>query len=188
MSPEAALEGGFANAPEQASRAFRAVLEAMARPGRIERVEGAQAPGLSVAASVVLLTLVDGTTPLFLAENIDSPALRQWLAFHTAAPLVARGEAVFALGSWQALNPLASYPIGTPEYPDRSTTLIVEVGHLANEGARLTGPGIQSEARLNLPAPEAHRANWALFPLGHDFIFCAGDRLAGVPRSTRVEG
>ncbi|QDC08553.1 phosphonate C-P lyase system protein PhnH [Oceanicola sp. D3] len=183
-----ALDGGFVHAPAEASRAFRAVLEAMARPGRIETVAGAQAPGLSVAGSVVVLTLVDGTTPVFLAEDVDSPALRQWLAFHTGAPVVARDAAMFALGGWAALAPLDGFAKGTAEYPDRSATLIVEVDELANEGARLTGPGIETEARLTLPDPEAHRANRALFPLGLDFIFCAGSRLAGLPRSTRVEG
>ena len=32
------------------------------------------------------------------------------------------------------------------------------------------------------------RANAALFPLGLDFFLTAGNRLAGVPRTTRVEG
>ncbi|MBY6151600.1 phosphonate C-P lyase system protein PhnH [Vannielia litorea] len=183
-----ALEGGFADVPVEASRAFRAVLEAMARPGRIEAVTGAQAPGLSVAASVVALTLIDGTTPVFLAEDVDSPALRQWLAFHTGAPVVERSAAMFALGGWAALGPLGAFAQGTPEYPDRSATLIVEVDRLENAGAKLTGPGIEREARLNLPEVEAFAANRAQFPLGVDFIFCAGDRLAGLPRSTRVEG
>ncbi|SIO07990.1 phosphonate C-P lyase system protein PhnH [Vannielia litorea] len=182
------LEGGFTDAPVEAAHAFRAVLEAMARPGRIEAVTGAQAPGLSVAASVVALTLVDGTTPVFLAEDVDSPGLRQWLAFHTGAPVVARGAAMFAFGGWAALGPLGAYAPGTPEYPDRSATLVVEVARLDTLGARLTGPGIAHEAHLSLPEVDAFRVNRAQFPLGLDFIFCAGDRLAGLPRSTRVEG
>lgn len=39
-----ALEGGFANAPIDAAHAFRAVMNAMARPGTIEQVRGAQPP------------------------------------------------------------------------------------------------------------------------------------------------
>ena len=35
---------------------------------------------------------------------------------------------------------------------------------------------------------EAFRANRALFPLGFDTLFTCGDRLAGLPRSTIVEG
>uniref|UniRef100_UPI003568D337 phosphonate C-P lyase system protein PhnH n=1 Tax=Sulfitobacter sp. TaxID=1903071 RepID=UPI003568D337 len=51
------LEGGFADLPVDASYAFRAVMTAMARPGDIASVGGAQPPGpMSVAAGVVLLT------------------------------------------------------------------------------------------------------------------------------------
>ena len=182
-----ALEGGYAEAPVQSARAFRAVLEAMARPGRIETVAGAQAPGLSVAGSVVLATLVDRTTPVFLAPGLDA-GLPEWLAFHTGAPVAARGEAMFAVGGWEALTPLEGFSVGTSEYPDRSATLIVEVPELKADGARLTGPGIETEAFLSLPETAAFRANRARYPLGLDFIFTCGDRLAALPRSTRVEG
>ena len=42
-------------------------------------------------------------------------------------------------------------------------------------------------ARLNLPDTAAFRANRALFPLGLDFCFTAAERLAALPRSTKVE-
>jgi alpha-D-ribose 1-methylphosphonate 5-triphosphate synthase subunit PhnH len=83
--------------------------------------------------------------------------------------------------------PLAGFPLGTPEYPDRSATLIVDLPALSATGARLTGPGIRDTAALSLPDPAAFAANGAGFPLGLDFILCAGDRLAGLPRTTRVE-
>ena len=82
--------------------------------------------------------------------------------------------------------PLSSYPIGTPEYPDRSTTLIVECAELEAAGATLRGPGIKSEAALSLPETRAFQSNRALFPLGLDFIFTCGNRLAALPRSTEV--
>ena len=57
-----ALTGGFADAPRDAARAFRAALNALARPGRIEMLAGAVPPApLSVAAGTLLLTLADGT-------------------------------------------------------------------------------------------------------------------------------
>ena len=53
-----ALIGGFAQGPQQSARAFRAALEAMARPGTIWTVEGAVPPApLSVAAGVLLLVV-----------------------------------------------------------------------------------------------------------------------------------
>ncbi|MFT4150290.1 MAG: phosphonate C-P lyase system protein PhnH [Paracoccaceae bacterium] len=184
----AILTGGFAEPAVQSAQAFRAVLEAMARPGRIFTVAGATPPApLSVAAGVVLLTLTDGTTPLHLAGAADCEAVRGWIAFHTGAPLVSAGQAQFALGTWQALTPVARFPVGEPSYPDRSATLIVEVGRLEAQGPRLTGPGIETEARLSLPETAAFRANRALFPLGFDTILTCGDRLAALPRTTHVE-
>ncbi len=151
-----ALSGGFADPPVEAARAFRACLEAMARPGRLQAVAGAAPPApLSPAAGAVLLTLVDAETPLHLAPSHDTDAVRAWIAFHTGAPLVGRGEARFALGDWAALLPLGDYPLGTPEYPDRSATLIVEVAGFDGPEARLTGPGIETAHRLALPETAA---------------------------------
>ena len=38
MQKAEALSGGFAEAPVEGARAFRAVMQALARPGRIERL------------------------------------------------------------------------------------------------------------------------------------------------------
>jgi alpha-D-ribose 1-methylphosphonate 5-triphosphate synthase subunit PhnH len=184
----AALSGGFTDTPVQSARAFRQVLEAMARPGTIHEVTGATPPApLSVAAGVVLLTLVDPTTKLHLAGAADCADVRDWVAFHLGAPLVRAEEADYALGTWDALQPVSRFRIGQPDYPDRSATLIVEMDRLVNHGPALAGPGIELVTWLNLPETAAFRANRALFPLGFDTILTAGDRLAGLPRSTRVE-
>jgi alpha-D-ribose 1-methylphosphonate 5-triphosphate synthase subunit PhnH len=187
MTPEALL-GGFQTAPIQSARAFRAALEAMARPGTIWTVEGALPPApMSIAAGVLLLTLCDGTTPVHLGASLDLPVVRDWLTFHTGAPLVAAEAARFALGTWADLTPVSRFAIGLPDYPDRSATLIVEVPVLEAEGARLTGPGIKDVAHLNLPETAAFRTNRALFPQGFDTYLTCGARVAGLPRSTIVE-
>ncbi|WP_323042342.1 phosphonate C-P lyase system protein PhnH [Gemmobacter sp.] len=184
----AILTGGFADPAVQSAQAFRALLEAMARPGRIHAVAGAAPPApLSVAAGVALLTLTDSTTPVYLAGAADCDGLRGWIAFHTGAPLVGAGLAQFAVGTWADLLPVTRFRIGEPAWPDRSATLIVETDRLEPQGARLTGPGIATEARLTLPETAAFQANRALFPLGFDVILTCGDRLAALPRSTRVE-
>ena len=183
-----ALSGGFTDAPIQSARAFREILEAMARPGSIHGVAGANPPmPLSPAAGTVLLTLCDSTTPLFLAGDADCPDVRDWVAFHIGAPIVAAEKAAFALGQWDDLQPVSRFSVGLPDYPDRSATLIVEQDRLTNHGPALTGPGIETAALLNLPETAAFRANRALFPLGFDAIFTSGDRIAALPRSTRVE-
>lgn len=183
-----ALTGGFAEAPVQAAQGFRAALEALARPGQIETVAGAMPPApLSVAAGVLLLVLADPATPVHLAGEWDCPAVRDWVVFHCGAPLVGAADAVFALGDWAALQPVGRFAIGTADYPDRAATLIVELPLLEPAGVRLRGPGIADEAALSLPEVAAFQANRALFPLGLDCFFTCGDRLAGLPRSTRVE-
>ena len=182
------LSGGFTNAPVQSARAFREILEALARPGTIRTVAGAIPPApLSIAAGVALLTLTDPTTPLHLAGAANTPPVRDWVTFHIGAPLVAAEDAAFALGTWEALQPVARFRIGQPDYPDRAATLIVELERLVNHGPALTGPGVALATWLSLPETAAFRANRALFPLGFDCLFTCGDRLAGLPRSTRVE-
>ena len=181
------LEGGFQDAPVDAARAFRSAMSAMARPGQIERLDTAAPPSpLSSAAGTLLLTLADPETGVCLAGAHDTAAMRAWLAFHTGAPIVAAGQAHFAVGTWDALMPLSQFSVGTSEYPDRSATLIVEMEDLRGEGVHLRGPGIKTTAALNLPDAEAMRANNAQFPLGLDFFLTRGARVAALPRSTQV--
>ena len=187
MTPEA-LMGGFSDAAVQSAHAFRASLEAMARPGSLHTLTGATPPApLSVAAGVLVLTLCDGTTPVHLAGAHDCAPLRDWITFHTGAPLVGAEQAAFAIGTWAALQPVSRFAIGLPDYPDRSTTLLVECTELSPTGPRLTGPGIKDTAHLSLPETAAFIANRAHFPLGFDCFFTAGAQVAGLPRSTCVE-
>lgn len=179
---------GFQDPSRDAARAFRAALTAMSRPGTIVTLEGVAAPApLSPAAAGLLLTLADRTTGIWLAPGLSGAAVRDWITFHTAAPFVAPEEACFAIGAWPELCPVARFPVGQADYPDRSATLIVEMAALRPVGTRLTGPGIREEAALSLPDGTAFRANAALAPQGLDFFFTCGARLAAVPRSTRVE-
>lgn len=181
------LAAGFSDPPVQSASAFRAILDAMARPGQVVTLNGPVGPApLSTAAAVVLLTLVDRTTPLYLGESHDNAAMRDWVAFHCGAPIVPAESAVFALGAWAALQPLDRFAIGTPEYPDRAATLIVDNHDFSGAPATLRGPGIKTTAQLSLPEPGIFAANHARFPLGWDAIFCAETRLAALPRSTEV--
>ncbi|MGC1505368.1 MAG: phosphonate C-P lyase system protein PhnH [Sulfitobacter sp.] len=181
------LSGGFTDPAIQSAHAFRSVMEAMGRPGTLQEIEGAHPPApLSPAAGAVLLTLCDTDTPVYLAGAADCDAIRAWIAFHTGAPLTGPTQCMFAVGTWDALGPLSTYPVGTSQYPDRSATLIVETPEFGTPGATLTGPGIKKSIALSLPEVEAFQSNNALFPLGLDFIFTSGNRLAALPRSTTV--
>lgn len=178
---------GFSDAARDGAHAFRSILNVMARPGTIATLEAASGPSpTSPATATVLLTLCDRTTPLHLAGSHDNPELRNWIAFHCASPLVAAEDAVFALGDWAALKPIERFGIGTPEYPDRAATLIVDGHDFDAAPSRLTGPGIRDTATLALPEPQAFAANHALFPLGWDAILTSGKRVAALPRSTEI--
>jgi len=183
------LTGGFKNAPHASANAFRVALDVMARPGKISDITGGTPPApMSSAAGTLLLTLCDPETPVWLAPSLSGADIADWLRFHTSAPIVEnRGAAVFAIGAWAELRPISGFAIGTPEYPDRSTTLIVEMETLKATGTNLCGPGIESTAALGLPAKEEFQNNAALFPLGLDFFFTAGSRIAALPRTTKLE-
>lgn len=184
-----ALEGGFRQPAIDAAHAFRAVMDSMARPGVINTVVGAKPPApLSVAAGVCLLTLCDHETPVYLTKSHDVAQVREWVAFHTGAPITSADSCLYAVGTWATIQPLSQYPQGTPEYPDRSATLLVEMEKLNADGARLSGPGIKDTASLSLPDVLPFRVNHKQYPLGLDFIFTTADQIAALPRSTEVSG
>lgn len=181
------LSGGFADPAIASATAFRQVMEAMARPGTIHTINGAAPPApLSRATGAVLLTLCDPDTPVHLAGVLDCDPVRAWVAFHTGAPIVGPSHCMFAVGAWTDLTPSSAYQIGSPQYPDRSATLIVQAERLEQTGATLSGPGIKETHALSLPEIEAFQQNAGHFPLGLDFIFTNGDRVAALPRTTIV--
>ena len=192
-----AIGGGFADPVRDSQATFRAVLDAMARPGRIVTpplpVGTLPAAGLGPATAAVALTLCDFETPVWLDPALSAAA--PWLRFHCGAPVIEDpGKAAFAFAQGpEALPALDRFDLGSEEYPDRSTTLILEVAGLEAEGGlRLTGPGIEDESRLAVAGLaagwwQARAALGILFPLGLDLILVAGDRLAALPRTTRVE-
>ncbi|MEX0340622.1 MAG: phosphonate C-P lyase system protein PhnH [Arenibacterium sp.] len=182
-----ALAGGFDDAPRDAAYAFRQIMEATARPGTIRKLSGIAPPApLSPAVGAALLTLCDADTPVYLAGDTDCEVVHQWLAFHTGAPFSEPDTCMFAVGPWTALLPLSAYPIGDTQYPDRSATLIVELSDLHSAGTTLSGPGIREKVQLSLPDPSELARNHARFPLGLDFLFTSADKIAGLPRSTRI--
>jgi alpha-D-ribose 1-methylphosphonate 5-triphosphate synthase subunit PhnH len=185
------LEAGFADPVTDAQRCFRAVLDAMAHPGRIARATGVTAPfPLSAAAAAVALTLVDHETPLWL--DPDAAAARQWIEFHCGAAVVADPAACgFALAL--ALPDLRRLPAGSHESPETSATVICQVASFdTGKAFRLSGPGLREPFALTvdgLPRDfvSIWRRNHALFPCGIDLILCAGDRLTALPRTVAIE-
>lgn len=190
-----AVAAGFADPGLDAQRTFRAVLDAMAHPGRVVNLAPLDAPApLGAAAAAVCLTLLDLDTPVWLDPAAATADVVAYLRFHCGAPVVGTPPAArFAVVADPATMPaLGTFEGGTDERPDLSATLVIQVtGLTGGRGARLTGPGIESEARLEVVGAPAlwpdWRANIRRFPRGVDVILCAGSRLAALPRTTRVE-
>jgi alpha-D-ribose 1-methylphosphonate 5-triphosphate synthase subunit PhnH len=194
-----ALAHGFADPVLDSQRIFRALMNALARPGTIQAIDTTLEPPapLTPELAAIALALADHEAPLWLDEGLMQGAgVAQYLRFHTGAAIMTDpAEAAFALVADPAhCPPFESFALGSAEYPDRSTTIVFAVSALAVQGGfRLKGPGIAETTRLAvspLPAdmPERLKANRRLFPRGVDCLFAAPGQVAGLPRSTELIG
>ncbi|MER9944466.1 phosphonate C-P lyase system protein PhnH [Mesorhizobium sp. M0092] len=192
------IEGGFADPVFNAQTVFRAVMDAMARPGSVQPLPALAHPPapLSAIAGAIALALCDNDTPLWLDPALQgSAAVKSWLGFHTGAPLAnTPADAHFALIATPAeMMALDGFSQGTQDYPDRSTTLILEVGDLVSGAPLLLeGPGIEKTATI-APAQmprhfvEQWKQNNQRFPRGVDIILATSDAIACLPRTTRIK-
>jgi len=159
------------------------------------------------AMAAVWLTLLDAETTLWLGGELATPQAAAFCRFHTGVRLVVDpAEAAFVALRHEALTPTlwGQLNAGSDECPQAGATLIVEVATLAAPAAqeadgvaaathslRLAGPGIERDHQLTVGGPartlwERRIAQQAFLLLGADLILCCGDRLAAIPRSTRV--
>lgn len=189
-------EAGFVNPSHDLAFAFRSILDALSRPGRIlpfaPRLQAP--PHFGAEAAAVALTLCDMQTPIWLGEGLRHAETEKYLRFHTGAPITDdQGAASFAFVDGRHGCPaFTNFAWGTHEYPDRSATLVIKVDSLdGSRGVSLTGPGIQFEHRLD--ARPLCRAFWTGmiamrgdFPLGLDVIVIAAGVIAAVPRATQI--
>ena len=181
---------GFADPVRDAQSCFRAVLQAMSRPGSVHAAGHGLTPppGLDPATAATLLTLVDAETRLFVDDRFT--AAQDWIAFHCGAtPCAAPAAASFLLCA--ELPDLPGLNTGSDEAPEDSATIILQILALdAGTPFTLTGPGLQRPATTRvhgLPADfvATWQANHALYPRGVDVILCAGTKLTALPRSVR---
>ena len=197
MTTVAELPAGFADTVLSAQTTFRSVMDAMARPGSVQRVaavSGAPA-GIMRGTAAIALTLFDHDTPVWLDSVLSETSdVGKWLKFHTGAPVIADSSicSVAIIGDARALPALDRFAFGSNEYPDRSTTLIVQVESLTQGAAfELRGPGIDGAAVLRAtlqPADLFERLaiNATLFPRGIDVVLVADDAVVAIPRTTRL--
>lgn len=207
----AGMTAGFADPVRDAQAAFRALLDAMARPGTVatlpEPAEPPPAP-LAAAAATVALALCDADTPIWLDAGLAAGGVPAWLRFHCGAAIVAEAGAaafVFAGAAPPEMAPpdmahpdmappdMASLDQGSDLFPDRSATLVIGIAALGTGALlRLSGPGIEGAASVRLDGlPQGfvgqRAANRRRYPRGVDCILVSGNQVLCLPRSTIVE-
>jgi alpha-D-ribose 1-methylphosphonate 5-triphosphate synthase subunit PhnH len=191
------LDGGFAEPVLQSQTAFRAVMDALANPGTVQKLVTPHSIQSSISAELasVLLTLSDHDTSIWLDDGLRADAgVLEFVNFHTGAPVVREpGRAAFAFATGAGHLPrFDQFNLGTQEYPDRSTTIVLAVPSLEGGAELITrGPGIKDHGHISpVGLPGHFVAQWAanreLFPRGIDLLLVADGAVMGLPRSTRI--
>lgn len=203
-----ALAGGFGEPVFQSQNVFRMLMDGMARPGTIRAIEAdaGQPEPLGPAAGAIALTVCDHETPVWLSAGFTGSAVGDWLGFHTGAPMTReKAEARFAfLETGATISSFGLFAAGTQEYPDRSTTIVIEVAafgegatsahapsHALSGALTLSGPGILEAKTIEVKGlldvfPRLWADNRALFPRGVDVVLTAGRDMLCLPRTTKI--
>ena len=191
---------GLTDPVMDAQAIFRQVMNALAEPGSVRPLDpdllaALQPPApLTPATAAMLLALADFETPVWLDPALSTASVTAYLRFHAGCPLVTEpSKASFAvIADGATLDRLDGFALGSLEYPDRSTTVIVQVMSLTHGPAwSLSGPGIDGIRTAHV-LPLHHdlvaslQANHALFPCGVDLLLTDGTSVLGLPRSTDI--
>lgn len=193
MNGAHSLAPGLPDGVHDSQQAFRAVLDALARPGQMRHI-GPALPGVALGGALarLLLSLSDDETPVWW-QDADT-GLPQWLRFHTGALVAPQPDAAsFAvLVDMMQMPSLADFASGSAVSPEFSCTVFIELSALTG-GSMLEwrGPGIETLQRVGLQGlPDDFWAQWqtnhASFPQGLDIVFTCGEHALGLPRTTRV--
>lgn len=171
---------------EQLNRdTFRAGLEALARPGRVQRIEALFESHLLAMASSLLYSKI---RYFYRGTQADFHLVEAMTGASQAAPETS--HYLFAdapsVELWRKASP------GSMERPETSATCIFACSDSFETPVILRGPGIKDARRARLPVAEdfamALAENRPSFPLGAD-LFLVDDKglLLGLPRTTAIE-
>ena len=186
---------GFQDSVNEAQITFRALLEAFSRPGKVSKIniELQPPPSLNLACAAACLTLLDLETQVWLQEGFDRE-VKSWLLFHTGCHFTEDSQkADFAiLGYLNDMPQLSDFKQGTPEEPQNSTTLLLQIDILTGgDEIILKGPGILAERLISPPVPVSFWQQWqnntASYPMGVDLYFLCDRAIIGLPRTTKKQ-
>lgn len=187
-----------------AQKHFRLLLDSMARPGKINRIEPvvlAPPPGLSTASVMVAFALMDADSTFEMVgmfHGEDVYICSNTNARHTP---VEHAHFIFAQAD-ESPDFLDSADCGNLLYPDTAATVVLQLEEASASplagGLKLTleGPGIEGASTIwargfSEDLLLALQARNAEFPLGLDTILTFVDRsgapcIACLPRTTHV--
>ncbi|NEQ54904.1 MAG: phosphonate C-P lyase system protein PhnH [Leptolyngbya sp. SIO3F4] len=154
---------GFIDTVHDAQQTFRALLDALARPGIPQTTASLTPPtGLEPSCAAACLTLLDLETLVWLQPGLPED-VRSWLVFHTGCrftdnPQVANFAIIWDLNSAPHLS---EFSWGTAEYPESSTSLLIQLSELTGgEPTKLKGPGILDEIEIKAPVESTFWLLW----------------------------
>jgi alpha-D-ribose 1-methylphosphonate 5-triphosphate synthase subunit PhnH len=175
--------------PSASQLVFRAVLDALARPGTAHRLPDVpHAP----AALLPVLALADLGTPVCVLGDGDwEHSVR---VTTSAPPSALTGARLVAALRPVSIAELAEIRVGTAAAPEDGALVCLAVEDLGTgQLFRVQGPGVRGVGELRLaglPAgfAECRRQLVSGYPAGIDLLLVTGDgRVAGVPRTTVME-
>jgi alpha-D-ribose 1-methylphosphonate 5-triphosphate synthase subunit PhnH len=182
-------------------KVFRRVLQAMSRPGRTYSVAAQYSVSDRWSSlMLVLRTVLDHEVSFCVVGNGTGKELERMIFDKTKSKVADIASADYIIvPDGDSHGEILKAQRGTPEYPDRSATVIFSLPSLLlkEEGKPLlafTGPGIREEI-VTAPLKGIEFRELAClkeinseYPLGVDTLFIdQGGRVMALPRSTAIE-
>ena len=195
------ISPSFENTERDSQIIFRQVLNSFSRPAVpfeiSPRVKSSKTDSARVGTSL-LLALMDTGSSLHLLLKEHDNNLADFLKFHTGCRIASGPEQAnyIWVQSSERLPSLMECALGSAEFPEASSTLIIDVEGFkidanSSNHSPWTGPGINGELYIEIMGLNdqfwSDRKNIRpLFPCGVDVIFCSPTHIVSLPRSTRI--
>lgn len=165
---------------------FRASLEALSRPGQIQKVQPLFESTLQAMASLLLYSEVS-----YWYRGDEDFQMIQAVCGAQQAPQTSADYLFYDFPDKEAVS-LAKG--GSSENPEMGATLIFkcDLHDAGGTALRLSGPGIKKATHATLPVDtsfiEELKVKNEVFPMGVDLFFISEKgQLLGIPRTTQIE-
>ncbi|MEM7109901.1 MAG: phosphonate C-P lyase system protein PhnH [Bacteroidota bacterium] len=182
----------------EAQEHFRIIMDAMARPGSIHKLDGGieELEGVNKATCLVAFTLLDSNVTFYqrFSETFD-----EYLILNTSSSPAQAEQAdfLFLNGNEEMDQVIEQAKEGDPEYPEKGAFLIIQVAKISYERFNnsheviLNGPGVKAEQPIYLEGIEKSileiiKEKNVEYPLGVDTLLTdPRGNTVGIPRSNQ---